>query len=265
MRNIKSIVMAVIAGLILVGCSNTKEPAVEQGSATDLYDKADLFFKDSNYKEALKYFQAVSDRFPYGVYGKQSGLNAIYAAYQMQDYTKTLGLAETYLRSYPQSPHLDYVLYVAGLANSAIADNYVQDLFKVDQATRDVSSLKGAYQSFSLLEKNFPNSPYAADAKVRMEYIVGTLARHQLDIVKFYQKRKAYVAVINRALELLRDYPESEAAYQVLPILINAYKAVKLPDLAERFENILKASGDPKFKQIAKPKSDPKLEVPNSL
>ncbi|AWX14514.1 outer membrane protein assembly factor BamD [Mergibacter septicus] len=262
MYHIRSIAMTLIAAVVLVGCSTTKQPEVEQGSVTDLYNKAEVFFKDANYKEALKYFDAINSRFPYGSYAQQSALDAIYAAYRAQDYTKALSLSEAYLRGYSQGAHLDYVLYITGLANMALADNFVQDAFKVDQATRDVSSLLSAYQSFNLLQQNFPTSMYVADAQLRMKYIIETVARHQLYIVKFYQKRKAYVAVINRALALLRQYPETEAAYQVLPILINAYQAIHIPNLAERFEQILQANKNPKFEKIPRPTSSPKIEVP---
>ncbi len=57
--------------------------------------------------------------------------------------------------------------------------------------------------------------------------------------MKFYTKRGAYVAVVNRAKEMLSDYPDTEAARQALPYMENAYRQLQLNAEADKVAKLI--------------------------
>ncbi|WP_117072900.1 outer membrane protein assembly factor BamD, partial [Klebsiella pneumoniae] len=73
-----------------------------------------------------------------------------------------------------------------------------------------------------------PTSIYATDSAKRLVFLKDRLAAFELAVAKFYTKRGAYVAVINRVELMLRDYPDTLATRQALPLMENAYNELGL-------------------------------------
>ncbi|VEB21985.1 outer membrane protein assembly factor BamD [Avibacterium volantium] len=262
MRKLKSFTFVALAALAVSACSNSSKE-VEQGSEQELYAKGQTYLQDGDYSQAVRYLEAVKNRFPAANYSEQTQLDLIYAYYKSQDYTKTLVAAERFLQQYPNSPNVDYVIYMAGLTNFASGENFFQDFFGVDRATRENTAMKAAFANFHTLVDNFPNSTYAQDALARMAYIKAALARHELAIAKFYMKRNAYVAVANRVVGMLQQYPDTQATLEALPLMKEAYEKMNLPELAKQTETLIQANKDKKFSDVEKPK-DFELNKPKS-
>lgn len=247
MRNLKSFLVTTLAVLALTACSNSSRVELEQSSAAELYQKAHHYMQEEDYTEALRYLEATDNYYPQTPYAQQAALNMIYVHYKSKEYTQALTTAERFLRTYPTSQNLDYVLYLAGLTNSQLADDSIQRWFKVDRAVADTSPVINAFHNFQTLLKNFPNSIYATDARNRMIALKERLARHELNVVNFYNERKAYVAVVNRIEDMLRKFPDTKATYKALPILENAYMQLDLPKQAQTVRDILKANENIEF------------------
>lgn len=257
MRKLKSFTLIALTALAVTACSSSNNE-VEQRPEEELYNAGQTYLQDGDYSQSIRYLEAVRNRFPGSSHSEQALLNLIFANYKTQDYTKTLVYADRFLQEYPQSSHLDYVLYMAGLTNSALGDNYIQDLFSVDRATRENSSIKAAFANFQTLVQHFPNSPYAKDALARMVYIKASLARHELSIAKFYAKRDAHIAVANRVVGMLQQYPDTQATHEALPLMQQAYEKMNLTDLAAQTAKIIEANKDKQFAEVEKP-ADPKV------
>lgn len=259
MRQLKLFALIILTALSLSACTSSQEQ-VEQAPEPTLYQKAETFLQDENYSQAIRYLEAMRNRFPSSVNSEPALLNLIYANYKVEDYTAALVFADRFLQEFPTSPYLDYVVYMAGLTNFSLSENFIQDFFKVDRANRESTSLKSAFANFQTLVQHFPQSRYAEDAKARMAYITETLARHELGIVKFYAKRDAQVAVSNRVLGMMQSYPETKATYQALPLLQKAYEAMNLQDLASKTAKIIEDNRGKTFADVAKPER--KKDVP---
>lgn len=262
MRKLKSFTLVALVALAVGACSNSGKE-VEQGTEQELYSKGQTYLQDGDYSQAIRYLEAVKTRFPSTNYNEQTQLDLIYAYYKSQDYTKTLVTAERFLQQYPNTPNVDYVIYMAGLTNFASGENFFQEFFGVDRATRETTAIKAAFANFQMLVQHFPNSVYTPDALARMAYIKSNLARHELAIAKFYLKRNAYVAVANRVVGMLQQYPDTQATLDALPLMKEAYEEMNLPELVKQTETLIQANKDKKFSEVEKPKevelSAPKL------
>lgn len=263
MCKFKSLTLIALTALAVTACSSSKQE-VEQASEPALFSIGQNYLQDGDYSQAIRYLEAVDNRFPGGDYSEQAQLNLIYAYYKSQDYTQTLVLADRFLQRYPQSRHLDYVLYMAALTNSALGDNFIQDFFGIDRSTRETSSMKTAFSNFQTLAQNFPNSPYTPDALARMAYIKDRLARHELEIAKFYFKRKAWVATANRVADMLKLYPDTQSTLEALPLMQQSYEQLGLTQLAQQAATLVKANEGKAFKEAEKP-SEPFLKLPSWL
>ena len=87
--------------------------------------------------------------------------------------------------------------------------------------------------------ESYPSSIYAADAEKRMIALKNRLANHELAAADFYARREAWIAVIHRAQEILRDFPDTEAARKSLPLMLEAYRALDLKEPAKQTEALI--------------------------
>ncbi|HBO38520.1 MAG TPA: outer membrane protein assembly factor BamD [Pasteurellaceae bacterium] len=264
MRKFKSLALIALTAFAVSACSGSKKEEVEQAPEPELYSIGQNYLQEGNYSQAIRYLQAVDTRFPGSSYGEQAKLSLIYAYYKTQDYTQTLVLADRFLQQHQNSQHLDYILYMAALTNSALGDNFIQDYLGVDRSTRETTSMKTAFSNFQTLVQNFPNSQYTPDALARMAYIKDRLARHELEIAKFYAKRDAWVAVANRVTGMLKSYPDTQATLEALPLMQQAYEKMGLTDLAQKAATLVEANKGKEFKEAKKP-DEPFFSLPSWL
>ena len=97
-----------------------------------------------------------------------------------------------------------------------------------------------------------------------MAYIKDRLARHELEIAKFYAKRKAWVAVSNRVTDMLRLYPDTYATLEALPLMQEAYHEMGLTQLEQKAAALVKANEGKIIKEADKP-DEPFLSLPSWL
>lgn len=224
----------------LTGCSPTQGLAGYRDlSDADIYQIGHQAAIGGNYDRAISAFEAMDNLYPFGPYARRGQFEIIYAYYSNDDLPNTLAAAERYIRLYPQASNVDYAYYMKGLANFGQGKNWMDRVFHTDPAQRDLDYLKQAYVSFDELVKHFPNSPYAPDAVIRMRYIRNTLARYELQVAKFYFKRKAYVASANRASYVVRHYQGAPQVVDALRIMIKSYDRLGETSLADDARRVL--------------------------
>ncbi|MDP8051853.1 outer membrane protein assembly factor BamD [Pasteurella atlantica] len=252
MQQLKSLSFIILAGVLLTGCSSSKKD-FETLPYQTLYNKAQTYLKDENYSSAIRYLEAIDGNFKYNAHRAQTQLDLMYSYYQTKEYYKVIEVAERFARNNPNSTKMDYVYYLVGLSNVRLGDNFIQDFFKVNRSSRAIKSTRDAYGNFQVIANNFPNSKYAAEAKQWMVYLKNRLAEHELEIVKYYQKREAYVAIVNRIEEMLRYFPDSKATIDALPYLKNAFEKMGIKDSAQKTADLIKSTEKQKFKTPKKP------------
>lgn len=252
MRKFTSLASLLLAGLVLVGCSSSKDDEFVGISTQDLYTQGQSYLQDEDYNNAIRYLEAANVRSQ--GYGEQIELGLIYANYKVGEYYKALDHAERFSRLYPMSGSMDYVYYLAALSNARLSDNFMQDLFRINSSERAVDMVRNAYGSFQTLLRTYPQSQYSEDAQQWVVYLKNRLAEHDLEIVKFYMKRDAYVAVANRVQEMIVLHPETQALAEALPLLRQAFIEMGINDSAEQVSKLIEANQDRSFSRVSKPK-----------
>ena len=72
-----------------------------------------------------------------------------------------------------------------------------------------------------------------------MTYIVNSLAQYEVHVARYYYRRGAYVAAVNRAQAALNDYQEVPASEEALAILMRSYEALGMAKLRDDSRRVL--------------------------
>lgn len=239
--NTKCLMTIVILNLILSGCSSNKD-MIYDDLPSDIYESARQKLQNSDYKDAIKYLEELDNFYPFGPYTQQVQLDLIYAYYKYSEFLLAKNLVDRFLWLNPTHLNVDYVLYMRGLVNMALDDNILQRFCGIDRSDRNTEYALDAFHNFVLLIRTYPNSKYATDAHKRLIYLKNRLAKHDLSIVKYYNERGAYVAVINRVEQMLYDFPDTHATCQALPYMERAYRQLCLNEQADKVAKIIAAN-----------------------
>ena len=239
MMRMKYLVVAATLSLALAGCSSDTIP---DNPPSEMYSTAQEKLQSGNFRAAITQLEALDNRYPFGPYSQQVQLDLIYAYYKADDLPLAQATIERFARLNPTHPNIDYVLYMRGLTDMAFDDNTLQSFFGIDRSDRDPQHARNAFRDFTQLVQNYPQSAYAADAQKRLIFLHNRLADYELSVAQYYTKRGAYVAVVNRVEQMLRDYPDSEATRKALPLMENAYRQLNLPAQADKVKRIIEAN-----------------------
>ena len=201
--------------------------------AGKLYSEAKAEMAAGNYEKAIKHLERLEARYPFGLYAQQAQIEVAYAYYRDNDQPQALAAVERFIKLHPNHPNIDYMYYLRGLINFNDRVGILNFAFKQDLSERDSRAAQEAFDSFKLLVTRFPDSMYAPDAYVRMEYLINMLSRYEIHVAKYYFRRGAYVAALNRAQGAITKYPDAPTSEEALYIMVRAYDKLGLNDLRD--------------------------------
>jgi len=228
--------------IMLAGCGLLPELKDETAgwSAQKLYAEAKAAMADGSYEQAVKYFEQLESRYPYGRYAQQAQLEVAYAYYKQNEAVSALAAADRFIKLHPNHPNVDYAYYLKGLVNFNDDIGIIGVVSMQDPTERDPKAARDAFQAFKELSTKFPNSKYAPDAILRMKYLVNTLAQHEVHVAHYYMRRGAYIAAVNRAQFALQTYPDTPALEEALFIVVKGYDQMGINDLRDDAERIMR-------------------------
>lgn len=202
-------------------------------SAQRLYAEAKDQLNSGGYEKAIKYFETLEARYPYGRYAQQAQLEVAYAYYKDNEPVSAIAACDRFIKLHPEHPNVDYAYYLRGLANFNENQGLLASIGDQDMTQRDPKAASESFDSFQQLVTRFPKSKYTPDALARMKYLVDALASHEVHVALYYYKRGAYVAASNRAQYAIEHYPNSPAIEQALAILVKSYDKMGINDLRD--------------------------------
>lgn len=240
MRTLKSLFIVVFA-LAVGGCAWMSGPKDETAdwSAGQIYAAAKEALSDGDYEDAIRYFEKLEARYPFGRFAQQAQLEVAYAYYKFEEPESAIAAADRFIKLHPRHPHVDYAYYLKGIVNFNRDVGILQRLLPQDAADRDPATTRQAFFDFREVVRRFPESEYAEDAARRMHYLRNMLSRHEINVAHYYMRRGAYVAAANRARYVVENYDQSAAVPQALVIMADAYGRMGMEDLAHDARRVL--------------------------
>jgi len=198
---------ALIAGL--AGCAG-KKPVVP---ADDLWKEANENYDNEAWEYAVKNYKQLLDQYPFDPHAEEASLKIAQSYYMAGRYQEAIAAFGDFQRMHPTSDSLASVQYHIGLSYLAQAST----------SDRDQEPIRQALTYFANLVDRYPSSPWTERAKLRQEECRESLAKHHRDIAAWYLRHKNLRAAEARLGELVRDYPETDAAAEALDQFADVY------------------------------------------
>jgi outer membrane protein assembly factor BamD len=207
-------------------------------SAERIYQMGAEKMTDKDYAKAIEYFRKLESRYPHGKFATQAQLETAYAHYKKNDPVLAVAAADRFIKLHPNHPNIDYAYYLKGLAIFT-ERGIIEKTTKQQISDRDPRAMRDSFMTFKDLVTRFPKSRYTKDATQRMIYLSNSLSDHELHVSRYYMKRQAYLAAVNRTKYVLENYPNSPGVEEALVIQISAYDLLGLDDLKNDTVRIL--------------------------
>ncbi|WP_028917199.1 outer membrane protein assembly factor BamD [Pseudoxanthomonas sp. J35] len=234
-----ALLLAVV--IVATGCGrNSKKDADEGLPVTELYDKGHSQMQRGDWAGAEKTFKRLVAQYPYGPHTEQALMETAYAQFKAGKHEDAVSTIDRFIRTYPTHRNIAYFYYLRGLSNSNRDAVFLQRVWSLDPARRDLASPQQAYDDFSRVVQRYPNSRYATDARQRMVQLRNMFARHELDTALYYMRRGAWLSAIARAQYILETYPQSEFQNDAVAVLAVSYRELDNATLAADAERVLR-------------------------
>jgi outer membrane protein assembly factor BamD len=232
-----------LAVLTLVGCSsNPKDDPNSQANLDKLYAEAKEDLASGSYDRAIKGFERVEGRAAGTLMAQQAQLDLAWAYHKSGERAQALTTLERFIKLNPSSPAMPYAFYMKGLVNFNEDLGLFGKLASQDISERDQQASRDALLAFRQVVDQFPDSIYAPDAKLRVDYITNTLAVYEVHVARYYFNRGAYVAAANRAQQSLQEFQFAPATEEALHIMMQSYDKLGLAPLRDDAQRVLKQS-----------------------
>jgi outer membrane protein assembly factor BamD len=247
--SIKTGLVMLVASFLLTGCGwfgdmFTRAESNEPNKMTveQLYRRAKEALSAGSYADAIKLYETLESRFPYGVQAQQAILDQAFAQYKLAERAQSTAAADRYLKLYPSGDGADYALYIKGLANFIEDLGLLSFIATQDLSERDQKSARDSYAAFKLLTEKYPSSRYYTDSLQRMRYLVNALSMNEVHIARYYFNRGAYQAAINRAQASISNFPNTPGNEEALRIVVQSQKALGNTQVAGDAERVFRST-----------------------
>ena len=237
-----AVIAAIFFATLFTGCGLLPETKDETlgWSANKLYTEAKITMDERAYDKAIGYYEKLESRYPYGRFAQQAQIDMAYAYWKSNEPASAMAAADRFIKLHPNHPNVDYVYYLRGLINFNEDLGLMGHLSQQDMTERDPKGARESFDAFRELVTRFPDSKYTPDAILRMKYLVNALASLEVHVARYYMKRNAYVAAVNRAQFALKNYAEAPATEEALFIMVKAYDLMGMNDLRDDAERVMR-------------------------
>lgn len=241
------LVLTLMLAASLSACSmfssnSSKKDETEGLSAEAIYQQAQTAIKSTDYQRAIKLYESLEARYPLGVHAQQAQLESAYAYYKYDEPDTALDMVDRFIRMNPGSKDMPYALYLRGLVNFNRGSSLVDRVFPRSIADLDIVRQKESFHDFSRVINRYPDSPYAKDAQLRVQYLRNTLAESEVNVAKYYVQRGAWLAAFNRAEYAIKHYQGSPVIIDALEIKVRSAQQLGKADLATDSMRVLEAN-----------------------
>ncbi len=218
------------------GCGllpDAPENEYEGKNAAQLYSMGVAYRRNGNFVKAIETFDYLESSYPFDAYAQQGMLEMAYAHYRQEEYAMTIAVTKRFIEQNPVHDHIAYAYYLRGIAYFDFGRTLLHYVLPYIRHNKDPTPWETAFETFSLIVTNYPDSRYAVDARQRTIFLRNLLARYELHVADFYLRRKAYVAVINRSKYALERYHGTPYMGDLLWYLEQGYRNLEMTKLAD--------------------------------
>jgi outer membrane protein assembly factor BamD len=195
-----------------------------------LFDGAMARVNDGYFDLAAKDFEQIEYLHPYSPLVSKSWLMAGYSSYLNGKYLDAAAYFDKFVKARPSAPEVPYAMYMVGISYYEAAG----------PITRDMRNSVQAQRAFEMLERNFPSSEYARDAKPKISLIANSLAAKEMLIAGELFRRRNLLASLDRYQGVIGRHGKTLFAPEALFRSAEIYDMIGEPGDADNMRRILR-------------------------
>jgi outer membrane protein assembly factor BamD len=215
--------------LAVSACSKDKKPEDIEEPVDKLYNSAQDLLQKNDFEGAAKGFEEVERQHPYSPWATRAEIMAAYSYYQADKYDESIAAAQRFIDLHPGHQDAPYAYYLIGV------DYYEQ----ISDIQRDQEMTQKALTALGEVVRRYPDSAYARDAQLKIDLAQDHLAGKEMEIGRYYQDRKEYLAAINRFRAVVEHYQTTSQVPEALMRLTECYLALGVHDEAQTAAAVL--------------------------
>ncbi len=224
-----ALLLVVIALAACSGRENLDTLLGQERPVEDIYNDAADALEAGEYARAAALFDEVERQHPYSSWAVTAKLMAAYALYMRNQYTEAIAALDRFIRLHPANPNIAYAHYLRALC-------YYEQIADV---TRDQRITEQALAALTEVVNRFPDTPYARDARLKIDLARDHLAGHEMMIGRFYQRQNLHLAALNRFRRVVEQYQTTNHVAEALHRMTESYLALGLVEEARRTAAVL--------------------------
>lgn len=237
MKKIYSLSLILLLAVGMSACNKNKKGAesveVTKFSAETLYNKAKKSMDLGIWDNAILYYKNLRNQYPFGRYAEQGSLELAYCYYKNYEMELAISTLDRFIKNYPAHEHIDYAYYLKGLVYFDSERGFFEKIRPQQAMDRNQENGKQAFVALKTFLEKYPKSVYAPDAEKRLVYLRNQLAAYEVNVAKYYLRRKAFVAALNRSKFVIESFQKSPSVADALAVSIEAYRQLGQDELAE--------------------------------
>jgi outer membrane protein assembly factor BamD len=215
---------------VLAACGGgDKNQVYIEKPVDDLYNTAMDQLVNDDYTKAASTFGQVESQHPYSVWATRAQLMAIYADYANGKFDDAILAADRFIQLHPGNKDIAYAYYVKAICY------YIQ----ITDVGRDQKVTEQAVKALEDVVRRFPDSKYAQDAKLKLDFTHDHLAGKEMEIGRYYLKQGEYLAAMNRFKRVIDNYQTTTHVPEALERLVECDLALGLTNEAKENAAVL--------------------------
>ncbi len=223
--------------LLTAGCARNRnkskaDRAYVARDVETLYTVARDTLDNGDYRMAAAMFDEVERQHPYSVWARRAQLMSAFSYYASRQYPEAIQTAQRFLSLHPGNRDAAYAYYI-------IALSYYEQIADV---ARDQKITQQALAALEELVRRYPESRYAADARLKIDLVNDHLAGKELDVGRFYARNRQWISASVRYRNVIDQYQTTSHVAEALFRLVEASLALGMPEEALRNAAVLGAN-----------------------
>ncbi|MEO0062429.1 MAG: outer membrane protein assembly factor BamD precursor [Pseudomonadota bacterium] len=211
------------------GKKGGKDTAYVARDVETLYAAAKTRLDRGDLKMAAGLFDEVERQHPYSPWARRAQLMSAFTNYLDGDYNASIQTAQRFLSIHPGNRDAPYAYYLIALC-------YYEQISDVD---RDQKITEQALTALQELQRRYPNTEYAADARLKTDLVNDHLAGKEMEIGRFYERSGSWLAAQLRFQTVVEKYQTTSHAPEALYRLTETSLALGLKVEAKRYAAVL--------------------------
>jgi outer membrane protein assembly factor BamD len=214
---------------LLAGCGDDKKDTGPVPAVETLYNNGLDAMHDRRYGTASQQFNQLEQNYPFSSWAVNSQIMQAYSQYLQNKYTDAIATLDRFIQLHPVHPEIAYIYYLRALC-------YYEQIADIQR------DQKGTEQAMSALQEvvtRFPNTPYANDARLKIDLCRDHMAGKEMEIGRYYMNQQMYQAAIGRFQRVVDEYQTTNHVPEALARIVEIYLTLGLRDQAKQTAAVL--------------------------